>query len=102
MNHLTLIVHTNVQQDLANELRSLKQVSGFTFSHAEGHGQQVESDAFLSARDEVVGYTPHVRVDILLQDQDVDSVLDTLRSKTRRGEDQGIYWITAVEQNARL
>ncbi len=102
MKHLTLIVHTNVQQDLANELRSLKQVSGFTFSHVEGHGQQVESDAFLSARDKVVGYTPHVRVDILLQDDDVNSVLDTLRSTTRGIEGQGIYWVSAVEQNGRL
>ena len=56
MKHLTLIIHTNVQQDMANQLRSLEQVSGFTFSHAEGHGVEVESDPFLSARDKVVGW----------------------------------------------
>jgi nitrogen regulatory protein P-II 1 len=63
---------------------------------------QAESDPFLSERDKVVGYTPKVRVDILLQDSDVDTVLDTLRSSTYGIEGQGIYWITAVEQNGCL
>jgi hypothetical protein len=50
MKHLTLIIHTNVQQDMSDQLRNLEQVSGFTFSHAEGHGIEVESDPFLSAQ----------------------------------------------------
>jgi nitrogen regulatory protein P-II 1 len=44
MKHLTLTIHTNVQQDIADQLRNMEQVSGFTFSHAEGHGVEVESD----------------------------------------------------------
>ena len=102
MKHLTLIIHMNTQQDLADQLRSMEQVSGFTFSHAEGHGVQAESDPFLSARDKVVGYTPRVRVDILLQDNDVDTVLDTLRNSTYGIKGQGIYWLTGVEQNGQL
>lgn len=102
MKLLTLIIHTNVQQDIADQLRSMEQVSGFTFSHAEGHGVEVDNDAFLSARDKVVGYTPRVRVDILLEDGDVGPVLDTLRSTTYGVEGQGIYWVVVVEQNGRL
>ena len=102
MKHLTLIIPTSAQQDLADHLRTLEQVSGFTFSHVEGHGVQVESDPFLSARDKVVGYTPRVRVDILLEEIDVDSVVATLRSKTHGVEGHGIYWVSAVEQNGRL
>ena len=102
MKHLTLIIHTNVQQDMADQLRSLEQVSGFTFCHAEGHGVEVESDPFLSARDKVVGYTPRIRVDILLEDGDVDSVLESLRKTTYGVEGQGIYWVTAVEQSGHL
>ena len=99
MKHLTLMIHTNVQQNLADQLRSLAQVTGFTFSHAQGHGVQLESDPLLSARDKVVGYTPRVRVDILLEDGDVESVLDTLRKTTYGVERNGIYWVTAVEQS---
>lgn len=102
MKHLTLIVHTNMQQDLSDQLRSMEQLSGFTFSDAEGHGVQVENDPFLSARDKVVGYTPRVRVDILLEDSDIDIVLNTLRSSTFGLEGQGIYWVTAVEKNGHL
>lgn len=102
MKHLTLIIHTNAQQDLADQLRSLEQVSGFTFSHVEGHGVQVESDPFLSARDKVVGYTPRIRVDILLKDCDVDGVLESLRKTSYGLKGQGLYWITAVEQNGHL
>lgn len=102
MKHLTLIINTSVQQDMADQLRTLEQVSGFTFSHVEGHGAQVESDPFLSARDKVVGYTPRVQVDILLEESDVDSVLETLRTATHGIKSQGIYWVTAVEQSGRL
>jgi len=100
MKNLTLIVHANVEQSLADTLRSLKQVSGFTFTHVEGHGAQDERDASLSARDRVVGYTPHVRVDILLED--VDDVLQALRVASGGLEGRGIYWVTPVEQHGRL
>lgn len=102
MKHLTFIVHTNIQQDLSDQLRCMEQVTGFTFSNIEGHGVQVENDPFLSARDKVVGYTPRVRVDILLDDNDVEIVLETLRTSTSGLKGQGIYWVTAVEKNGRL
>ncbi|MCW8899469.1 MAG: DUF3240 family protein [Gammaproteobacteria bacterium] len=102
MKHLSLIVHTSVQQDLSDQLRSLEQVPGFTFSRVEGHGVQVENDPFLSERDKVVGYTPRVRVDILLEDNNVNIVLETLRTSIPGIEGQGIYWVTAVEKNGRL
>ncbi|MEW6324674.1 MAG: DUF3240 family protein [Nitrospirota bacterium] len=102
MKNLTLIIHTNAQQALADHLRGLEQVKGFTFSHVEGHGPHVEQDPFLSARDKVVGYTPRARVDILLEDADVEKVLDALRATGNGGNGQGIYWVTAVERGGRL
>ena len=102
MKNLTLIVHADVQQALADVLRSLKPVSGFTFTAVEGHGSQDEHDAFLSARDRVVGYVPHVRVDILIGNKDVDDVLDALRAADSSFAGRGIYWIVPVEQHGRL
>ena len=102
MKILTLIIHTNVQQDLADHLRSLDQVSGFTLNHAEGHGTQADNDPFLSARDKVVGYTPRVRVDVLLQDSDIDTVLNDLRDSNYGVKGQSVYWVTAVEQSGHL
>ena len=102
MKNLTLIVHADVQQALADTLRSIKQASGFTFIQVEGHGAQDGRDTALSARDRVVGYTPQVRVDILLEDGDVDVVLQTLRTADCGLAGRGIYWVTPVEQQGRL
>lgn len=102
MKNLIMIVPASAQQNFADLLRSLEQTKDFTFTHVEGHGSQVENDPFLSARDRVVGYTPWVRVDILLEDIDVDAVLTALRTTQHGLEGQGVYWITAVEKSGRL
>ena len=102
MKNLTLIVHADVQQALADTLRSIKQASGFTFTPVEGHGTQDERDPTLSARDRVVGYTPQVRVDILLDDGDADNVLQALRTADCGVAGRGVYWVTPVEQQGRL
>ncbi len=102
MKNLALVVHSNMKQDLADQLRSMQQISGFSFSNIEGHGVQVENDPFLSVRDKVVGFTPRVRVDILLEEADVEPVLEVLRTSVNGIVGHGIYWLTAVEKNGYL
>ena len=102
MKLLTLIVHTNVQEKLTEQLRSMEQITGFTFSHAEGHGTEPETDNYLSAHDAVIGLAPNLRVDILLEDANIDSVLTELRSSDSNVSGQGIYWVSPVEQGGHL
>lgn len=103
MKHLTLIVPTDTQRLIADILRAMPRVKEFTFTHVEGHGTYDVDDPSCSARDLVVGYTPHVRVDILLNDRDVDAVLDALRDSSDGNlAGRGIYWITAAERQGRL
>ena len=102
MKLLTLIVHTDVQQDLTRLLRSMEQVSGFTYIHVEGHGAEQESDKFLSARDKVVGYAPRIRTELLLEDKHLDTVLTALCDKEHNIAGEGIYWVTPVEKGGRL
>jgi nitrogen regulatory protein P-II 1 len=102
MKILTLIVHTDVQQDLVNLLKNMNEVSGFTFIHVEGHGEESESDKFLSARDKVVGIAPRIRTELLLEDTHVDTVLATLRDKEHNIAGQGIFWVTSVEKGGHL
>ena len=102
MKVLIMIVHNNFQQDLADLLRSLTQVEGFTFGHVEGHGVQEAHDSFLSARDKVVGYVPRIRVDILLDDSHVDSVLESARAMSKGGSGLGIFWVNDVQHSGRL
>ena len=102
MKNLTLIVHADVKQVLADTLRSIKHVSGFTYTPVEGHGAQDGRDPTLSARDRVVGYTPQVRVDILLEDGDVEVVMQILRTADCGLAGGGIFWVAPVEQQGRL
>lgn len=102
MKNLTLIVHADIRQALADVLRGLKEVEGFTFTSVEGHGPQDENNPQLSARDRVVGYTPHVRVDIVLNDKDVDKVLEALRESNCGVAGRGVYWVAPVEKHGRL
>lgn len=102
MKMLTLIVYADVKQLLADTLRGLRQVQGFTFSDVEGHGTQDSRDPTLSARDHVVGYVPHVRVDIILKDRDVVDLLDALRKSQCGLSGRGHYWITEVESQGQL
>ena len=102
MKILTLIAFADVKQALADSLRELKQVRGFTFTHVEGHGAQDAHDPALSARDFVVGYVPHVRVDILLQEKDVDGVLDALRNSQCGLAGRGQFWVTQAEKHGQL
>ena len=102
MKNLTLIVHTDIKQALADALRGLKGIEGFTFTPVEGHGPQGTRDAFLSARDHVVGYVPHVRVDLVLDDTDVDKVLAALQASHYGVAGRGVYWVTHLERQGQL
>ncbi len=102
MKTLVMIVHTDTQQDLADLLRSLSQIQGFTFSHVEGHGVQEVHDPFLSARDKVVGYVPRVRVDILLDDSQVEEVLEAVREQSKGDTQMGVFWVSEVQNSGRL
>jgi len=102
MKNLTLIVHADIQRALADTLHSLEQVGGFTFMQVEGHNPQDEYDPALSARDRVIGYTPHARVDILLKDEDVDEVLQALLAADFGLVGRCNYQVTTVERQGAL
>jgi nitrogen regulatory protein P-II 1 len=87
---------------LADTLHSLEQVSEFTFTHIESHGARDESDTALSTRDCVIGYTPHVRVDILLKCEDVDDVLQALHAADCGLAGRGTYQVSIVEKYGAL
>ncbi len=101
MKKLSIVVHTSLQQELADCLRSL-QLDSFMFSHIEEHSSQLKQDAFLSARDKVVGYVPQVRVDVILEDARAKTLLDELRGSGISFTGKGMYWITEVDESGEL
>lgn len=102
MKKLTLIVHADTKEALADVLRVMPEVPGFTFAPAEGHGPQAAQDPLLSTRDRVVGYVPHVRVDLILEDAVVDKVLAAMQASSCGVAGHGVYWVTRLERHGRL
>lgn len=99
MKNIVVIIHEKLQQDLADQLR--EQVSGFTFSRVEGHGDHSVDDELLSARDLVVGYIPRVRVDILLDDTEVAGVIELIR-QVPGISGHSVYWVNDVVESGRI
>jgi len=101
MKKLSMVVHTSLQQELADLLRSL-QLDSFMFSHIEEHSSQLEHDPFLSARDRVVGYVPKVRVDVILEDDRAMTMLEEIRNSKISFNGKGLYWISNLEESGAL
>jgi len=78
MKCLTLIVHRSAKQDLVDRLRGAPEIHGFTVQPAEGHSERTGDNPFETTRDLVLGHVPRERVDILLQDDAVPSVVALL------------------------
>lgn len=101
MQKLTLIVHASKQRDLADRLHTLPEVSGFSFSHIEGHGAHAHEHIELSAHDKVVGYAPYVRVELVLPEAQIEVVLAALRAESGIAA-QGVYWVSPLTDYGRL
>lgn len=97
MKKLTMIIHTSLQQELADCLRSLE-LETFVFSHVEEHSAQLQHDAFLSVRDKVVGYVPQIRVDIILGNDRAKQILDDIRNLKCSFQGKGNYWISDLDE----
>ncbi len=102
MKMLTLVVHASLRHDLADVIRDLPEVRGFTFTQVQGHGSHVDSDPFLSSRDRVVGYSPRIKAEILLADEAVQPVLVRLREAMCRERSRGSYWVSDIDDLGQL
>lgn len=100
MKHLILVIHRNLKQDAADLFHSIDQVHGFTFSDVEGYSRHPERGS--TDRDKVEGYSPHVRVDIFLQDHDVAVVLEKLRGSPITLNKHITYWVESVAEHGQL
>jgi nitrogen regulatory protein P-II 1 len=101
MKKFTMVVHASAQQALADYLRS-QNLESFIFSHVEEHSANIEKDAFLSARDKVVGYVPQVRVDLILDGDAVTALLNDMKNSEHSFNGRGRYWVSDISEYGEL
>jgi len=96
MKHLTLTIPVNLKRDAADVLHNIDLIKSFTLIDVEEHSAQSENDPFLSSRDKVVGYTPHTRIELLLEDNHVHLIIEELRKSKLSASKHINYWVTDI------
>ena len=102
MKCLTLIVHASAKRDLADRLRNITGVEGFTLVPCEGHSAETWHEPFQSIRDRVVGYVPRVRVDVVLDDARLNNVVEALKTNEKERARIGIWFVTDILETGAL
>ncbi len=76
---------------------------GLTVSEATGHGRQKGHTEIYRGAEYTVDLVPKVRVEVLVDDAEVDHVVDRMVRAARTGQiGDGKVWVSAVEQVIRV
>ena len=102
MKMLTVIIHEGAKQNLIDILLEMDEVGGFTAIKAEGYFKEASKNPFESTLDQVAGYVPRVRVDILVSPHAIERILSSLSLCESCVEGTGLFWVTEVESSGRL
>ncbi len=102
MKCLTLITHESIKQELIDMLRQMPEVTGYTFIRGEGRSNDTERNPFETTRDQVMGFVPRLRVDLILEDDAVETVMLRLQGCDSCVNGMGIWWTSPVEQWGQL
>ncbi|MGD9946856.1 MAG: P-II family nitrogen regulator [Desulfobulbus sp.] len=78
-------------------------IKGMTVSEVKGYGRQKGHTEIYRGAEYVVDFIPKIRLDIIVQDEMVDQVIDTIIAKSRTGKiGDGKIFVTSVERVIRV
>ncbi|HEY8455504.1 MAG TPA: P-II family nitrogen regulator [Actinopolymorphaceae bacterium] len=78
-------------------------VSGMTITEASGYGRQKGHTEVYRGAEYEVDLVPKVRIEIVLDDDDVDDVVDVIRKSAHTGKiGDGKVWVVPVESVVRV
>ena len=78
-------------------------VHGLTFSEAQGYGRQKGHTEVYRGAEYEVDFVPKARVDVVVDDEDVDVVVAAIVGAARTGKiGDGKVWVTPIESLIRV
>ena len=102
MKLITAIVKPHKLDDVKDALKSAG-VQGMTVSEVKGFGRQGGHSETYRGSEYAIDFIPKVRIEIVVDDATVDSVVDTIRSSATTGKiGDGKVWITDVSRLIRI
>ncbi len=102
MKLITALVKPNKVDEIKNSLQA-SGVHGMTISEATGFGRQKGHKEIYRGAEYVVDLIPKVRIEILVDDADLNRILDLVVATANSGSiGDGKVWVTPVETVVRV
>ena len=102
MKLVTAIVKPFVLEDVKGALEQIG-VLGMTVSEVQGYGRQKGHTEVYRGAEYSVDFVPKIRIEVVVDDMQVDKTLDVLVEAARTGKiGDGKVWVTPVETVIRV
>lgn len=102
MKLITTIIKPFKLDDVKDALKSAG-VQGMTVSEVRGFGRQGGHSETYRGSEYVIDFVPKVRIEIVVDDTAVDSVVETIRTSANTGKiGDGKIWITDIARLIRI
>jgi nitrogen regulatory protein PII len=78
-------------------------IQGMTISEVKGYGRQKGHKEIYRGAEYVVDFIPKIKIDIVVQDDWVDKVVDTIKASANTGKvGDGKIFVTTIEEAIRV
>ncbi len=102
MKLVTAILKPHRIDDVKEALESFG-ITGMTVSEASGFGRQRGHSEVYRGAEYVVDFVPKIRLEVLVEDMDADSVVGVIVSAARTGRiGDGKVWLTSIDDVVRV
>ena len=102
MKMITAVIKPFKLDDVREALSAVG-VQGITVTEVKGFGRQKGHTEIYRGAEYTVDFIPKVRIEILAEDSDAQSIIDTIVSTANTGSiGDGKLWVTPVEQVIRI
>lgn len=97
MKCLSFLVNESTKEDIIEILQDVDEIKTYTLFTGEGRSKDININPFENAADEVVGYVPRIRIDLILPAASVQTVIDKIKKCQSCVSRRGIYWVSPVD-----
>ena len=102
MKLVTAVVKPHKWEDVRSALEGVG-ITGMTVSEVSGYGRQKGHTEVYRGAEYDVALVPKIRIEIVVADGDVDSVVDVITRSAQTGRiGDGKVWVQAVESAVRV
>ncbi|MGI9198550.1 MAG: P-II family nitrogen regulator [Candidatus Nanopelagicaceae bacterium] len=102
MKLVTAIIKPGAMESVKSALQDIG-IKGMTVSDASGFGRQMGQTEVYRGAEYVVNLIPKVRLEIIVEDNEIENVLNTIVKSANTGAiGDGKVWVTPVEEIVRV